>query len=588
MNLIHFSVNSLLATAWIAAAAAPDDRAPPPPPPTASAAPTAPAAPAGALRAPPPTPGVLLRILALNDFHGHLEPTRLNVDAMNGPHLAGGAAALAQALTDGRAPVEHHVFVAAGDLIGASPLISSVADDEPTVELLGDLGLRWSSLGNHELDDGWAELLRLQNGCPDGACEFAGASFQWLAANVVRVDGEPFLPGSAVETFGGVRVGFVGAVTIDTPSITVAGATDGLLFLDEVEAVNAEVDRLLADGVRAIVLLIHEGGRRTHDRINACDGLTGRIAAINAGLHPEVDAVISGHTHALYECELGGRPVTSALSYGQMLTHLDLQLDPTTGDVVGHQVMSRVVSADNADPAIAARVEVYAAAVAAVANEPLGSTSTLDRIPDAGGTSSLGRVVAEAILAGAPGAQVAVHNAGGVRADLSGPITYSDAHRVLPFGNTIVTVELDGAELQALLEEQWTRTKGDSALQIAGATYAWDPTAPPGSRVRPGSVRIGGEPLDPAATYRVATNSYLADGGDGYRGFAAGRNRLDGAPLLDAFADYIRANTPLNPPPERVRRETPPPPEPAEPEAPASPPKPAGPQPAPSPEPASD
>jgi len=216
-------------------------------------------------------------------------------------------------------------------------------------------------------------------------------------------------------------------------------------------------------------------------------------------------------------------------------------------------VTTRIIGARQADAAVAARVDAYAAEVAAIAEQELGSCEDLRRVPDPAGTSPLGRVIADAMLAGAPGADLALHNAGGIRADLAGPITYADAHRVLPFGNTIVSVELTGRQVLALLEEQWTRAKGDAALQLAGGSYAWDPEAPPGQRVLADSVRVGGEPLGVGRIYRVATNSYLADGGDGYRVFPQGRNRIDGASLLDAFAAYARAHSPLvAPPPTRV------------------------------------
>ena len=506
-----------------------------------------------ACAAPPPAGHVTLRLVAFNDFHGHIEPP---------PGGLGGAAHLAGAIAALRREAPHSAVVAAGDLVSASPFASSIFRDEPAVNALSAAGLELSAVGNHEFDRGRDELLRLQRGgcagprsCYEGA--FPGARFRWLAANVFDIaTGRPFLPAYEVRDYGGVRVAFVGAVLRGTPVIVSAGGVRGLEFRDEAESVNALVPELRARGIEAIVLLIHEGGRLNGPLGDPdCPSFAGPIVDIVRRLDRAVDVVVSGHTHDVYVCRVAGRLVTSAGSYGRMVTAIDLVLDRRTGDVARAQAQTHLVEPQRftADAAVEAVVRGAVAKAMAVSERVVGRIEgEFTRAATAAGESNLGDLVADAQLAAMrriAGAQVALMNPGGLRAELAGraaggAVTFGDIYAVQPFENTLVAMTLTGEQLLRLLERQW-RAPPDRTriLQAAGLAYAWDGSRPLGSRVVPGSVRVAGEALDPAKRYRIAVNSFLAGGGDGFTVLAEGVERQEGPQDLTALEEHLSAET---------------------------------------------
>ena len=529
-----------------------------------------------------------VQLLALNDFHGALEPpTGSGGRIQTGPDPDGDGTATAPTVDAGGAEYldtqlaalaeqqqqENTITVAAGDLIGASPLLSAAFHDEPTIEALGLAGLDYASVGNHEFDEGSAELLRIQDGgchpvdgCADGT-PYEGADFQYLSANAfVTETGEPLLPPYAVHRVQGERIGFIGMTLEGTGDIVSQQGVAGLEFADEVETANRYATELQAQGVEAIVVLLHQGGSQSGPDawdVDGCAELTGPIVDIATGMSDAIDVVVSGHTHQAYNCLLDGKVVTSAGSNGRLVTDIDLQLDRRTGDVVretataDNVVVERTVAADAEQTALIAR---YREVLGPIAAEVVGSVAVeLTRVqedPLDGAESTLGNVIADAQFAATDdeqGAVAAFMNPGGVRADLgAGEVTYEEAFTVQPFANNLVTLDLTGAQLNCLLEQQYQVGR---VLYVSDSVrYQVDPAGTPaaagadpctGTRVPDGSVQIGGAPVTADATYRVTVNNFLAGGGDGFSVLTGGTNPVTGAIDLDAFTAYLGANSPV-------------------------------------------
>jgi 5'-nucleotidase len=514
----------------------------------------------------------MVKLIAFNDFHGHLQSpgstTRLPVEGGAELQLpTGGVAWLAGQIAALKKQNPRSAVVAAGDLIGASPLISSLLDHEPTMAALTAAGLEFSAVGNHEFDRGVAELLRLQ--------KLAG--FQYLAANVrYQSTGKLLFPAwgsKRLKLPGGrsIRIAFVGAVLRDTPSIVTGNAVAGLEFFDEADSVNAVVREIRAAGIEAIVMLVHEGGFTDQARFDdlTCPGFRGPIIGIVDRLDPAIDLIISAHTHRPYICRRNGRLVTSAGQEGRILTDIDLTVDAGSGDVVAAQARQVAVMNDtrpNPDPAafplaapdprLQRRVAGWAATIAPLANRAVGSIrGELNRRPNAAGETTLGDVITDAQLASTTaaasgGAQLAITNNGGLRADLNSPdgrVTHEHAFAVHPFGNHLVTITLTGSEIDALLEKQWQGA--GSLLQVsAGFHYRWSAAGAPGERVAPGDILLNGQPIAPDGLYRVTTSDFLADGGDGYAVLKQGRDRTVGPSDVEALETYLHLHSPVAPP----------------------------------------
>ncbi|GAA1312235.1 bifunctional metallophosphatase/5'-nucleotidase [Pseudonocardia xinjiangensis] len=515
---------------------------------------------------------VAVQLLALNDFHGNLEPPSGSSGTIAGAP-AGGVEYLATQLAQlaGQVQQENTITVAAGDLIGASPLLSAAFHDEPSIEALGLAGLDLASVGNHEFDEGADELLRIQNGgchadgCADPDQPYKGAEFQYLSANAFVTDaGEPLLAPYAVKEVAGVRIGFIGMTLEGTPDIVTQSGVAGLEFRDEIETGNRYAAELQKQGVEAIVVLLHEGGTQaTNAGINDCTGLQGPIVPIAEGFSPAIDVVVSGHTHQAYNCVIGGKVVTSASSFGRLVTDIDLQIDPATGNVLTATATNVVVGRDvPAEPAETELIARYRTLLGPIASRQVGETTaavTRAQEPLVGslaGESSLGNLIADAQLAATDqeqGAVAAFMNPGGVRADLdAGPVTYEEAFTVQPFNNYLTTVDLTGAQLDCLLEQQFVTER--TLQPSASVAYTVDPNgsvgtaADPCSGTRVGALSIGGTPVDPAATYRITVNSFLADGGDGFSVLTQGTNRVVGGLDIDGFAAYLTEVGPVAPP----------------------------------------
>ncbi|MEV0223398.1 bifunctional metallophosphatase/5'-nucleotidase [Streptomyces sp. NPDC050704] len=546
---------------------------------------------------PRPTRYQDVQLLSFNDLHGNLEPpsgsagrvTEVHEDGHTETVDAGGVEYLATHLRDARKGNKYSVTAAGGDMVGASPLISGLFHDEPTIEALNKLKLDVTSVGNHEFDEGAKELARLQKGgChPVAGCyvdgeTFEGANFPYLAANVLdEKTKKPILKPYWVWKKNGVKVGFIGVTLEDTPGVVSAEGVKGLKFKDEVETINKYAKELERQGVKSVVALIHEGGLPASAAYNydcdspgAGDGISGPIVDIAKNITPKVDALVTGHTHAAYACTIddpAGNPrtVTSAASFGRLYTDTTLTYDRWTGDIArtavgstNHVVTRTVPKAPDMTDLIAK----WNTLAAPIGNKAIGYIS--GDISNVGTESPIGDLIADAQLAYGkeldPETDLALMNPGGVRAPLTyaakgsegdGVVTYAEGFTVQPFANTVNLQDFTGTQLVQVLKEQvtGTNTAAPKVLQVsAGLTYTLDLTKTGADRVVTDSIRLNGAAIDPAATYRVATNSFLAGGGDGFTTLGQGTNDLVGGDDLAALEKYLLANstaaTPIAPP----------------------------------------
>ncbi|MFG3169140.1 bifunctional metallophosphatase/5'-nucleotidase [Streptomyces sp. NPDC048200] len=529
-----------------------------------------------------------VQLLSFNDLHGNLEPptgssgrvTELQPDGTTKTIDAGGVEYLATHLRDARKGNKYSITAAAGDMVGASPLISGLFHDEPTIDALNKLDLDVTSVGNHEFDEGAKELARLQkggchptDGCYDKKAKFKGADFPYLAANVTdEKTKKPILKPYWVWKKNGVKVGFIGVTLEGTPNIVSAEGVKGLKFGDEVETINKYAKELQRQGVKSIVALIHEGGAPASQSYNydcdspgAGDGISGPIVDIAKNVTPAVDALVTGHTHQAYACTIpdpAGNPrmVTSASSFGRLYTDTTLTYDRRTGDIARTAVKSanHVVTRDVAKAAdLTSLITKWNALSAPIASRPIGYIA--GDIGNAGTESPLGDLIADAQLAYGKSvdaeADLAVMNPGGIRAGLTytasgsegdGVVTFGEAYTVQPFANTVNLVDLTGAQVVTALQQQVSGANEASPkiLQISkGLTYTLDLTKTGAARVVADSVELNGTAIDPAATYRVAMNSFLAGGGDGFAELGKGTNVRVGNDDLAALETYLTAGS---------------------------------------------
>ncbi len=521
-----------------------------------------------------PTQPIALRILAINDFHGHLQPppggllvipdSTSKASPKRVP--AGGAEHMATLVKQLRSSSKHSVFVAAGDLVGASPFLSAMFNDEPTIESLSLMGLDMAAVGNHEFDAGKDELLRLQHGgChPSAGCQgpqrFTGASFQYLAASTFEAGASrSILPPFQIRLYDGIPVAFIGLTFKGTPNSVSPKGIEGLEFRDEIETVNTLVPQLRSVGIEAIVVLIHQGGETTGGR-NECPAITGPIFDLVKGFDRAVDIVISGHTHRAYTCEIDGRLVTSGDKYGAMVTAIDVELSHVSGDVIAAKANNVIVEPAKyaKDPAQTALIASYNDVAAPIAARKVGAiTATLSPQPNQAGESLLGKIVADAHLAATRGAGrgdavMAFTNPGGVRSPITGTtgtaVTYGEIFAAQPFRNQLVTLTLTGDQILTALEQQWLAPDRPHVLQVSsGFSYTWDAGGQPGSRVLRDSVKLNNEPINPAKDYRVTVNSFLAAGGDSFSIFTKGGMPIVSGYDTDALAAYFKVNSPIAP-----------------------------------------
>jgi 5'-nucleotidase len=544
-----------------------------------------------------------VHLLAFNDLHGTLEPAGNNIYGQ----FAGGAAYLAKAVKDRQALYgDQQVTVFAGDNIGASPLANGLFFEEPITIASNLMNVDFASVGNHEFDKGSTELLRVQNGgcnpagctaapyaLPDGSTTnvFPGADFQYLSANVVvDATGKTLLPAFATKRFRGdtgphFEVGFIGEVLEATPTIVTPTGVAGLTFQDEADAANRAVAQLQRRGVNTSVLVIHEGGFQTTAALNGCAGnLAGSaIADIASRLDPSIKVIVSAHTHAEYRCTItaGGvtRLITSASSFGRILTDITLTVDSKSGELVQAEATNTVVAnalntpgpgvtripdPSREDPQVAAIVAQYVTASAPLANQVIGRIQgDLTRTGTLQGESALGDVIADAQLAATQpanlgGARFAFMNPGGIRGDMRttdissggeavGEVTYGEAFTVQPFGNSLVTKTMTGDMLRRLLEQQFPGCGGQTTKRIlqVSATFSYEQD-PAGTTCesRIGRMFVDGVEIAPADSFRVTMNNFLAGGGDGFTVFNEGTSALGGAQDIDALVAAFGAAEP--------------------------------------------
>jgi 5'-nucleotidase len=514
-------------------------------------------------------PGVVeVQLVTLNDFHGNLEPSKYVWDSVRNPEprsvMAGGIDTLGAALQAWRKRDPELLLVGAGDLIGASPAISSMWADEPTMAAMDLLGLRASTVGNHEFDAGRVELLRQQKGgCKspraDKACKFdpdyAGAKFSYLAANVIdMVTRKPILPAYKIETAHGVKVAFIGTVLRETAETSLASGIAGLQFIDEADAINRQLPELRKQGVGVFVVLLHQGGT-TVEKFDQqdCSQLTGPIVDVVKRLDPAIRVVVSGHSHKGYLCRVDGRLVTQSDSAGHVMARIKLRVDTGTNTLRDVSATQEVMVPGTwpADPALDAYLTKARERSAAQLARPVATLAvpSVARGLDDNGESPLGDLVADSVLAaGRPfGVQIAFMNDGGIRSDLETGadkrVTIGQAQVVLPFGNKLVAMNLKGWQIYELLEQQWIggRDSWRGLLQVSdGFTYQWDSKRGEGSKVVADSVMLNGVPLQRESAYRVMVNNFLAEGGDAFPMFANGANRAESGILaVDALTAYL-------------------------------------------------
>ena len=530
-------------------------------------------------RAQPPAPGTAtIQLLSINDFHGNVEPPASgNAQYARG---TGGAEYLATHIARAEAENPNSILVAAGDLIGASPMMSSLFHDEPAVLALNHMGMALTSVGNHEFDKGTTELLRIQHGgCHPvdgcrGAASFPGASYEYLAANVIRKTesgSDTLFPPTAIRTVGGVKIGFIGEVLKDTPTLVQPSGIRDLTFLDEASTANKYVAELQNQGVRAIVLLIHEGGvqgtQETGDP-NGCENFHGGIVPILDRLSPDIKMIVAGHSHSAYVCHIGGRTLINSGSYGRGLSRTMLTIDRATDEIVSVSARNEAVTHDvPADAAVTRVIDTYHPLVVPIANRVVGHLAQdLTKDDNDAGESALGDVIADAQLEaarapGAAGADIAFMNPGGIRVNLTvdhpgqaggrGEVTYGGLYTVQPFSNVLYAGTISGSGLKNLLEQQFHGT-GRTILQVSsGFTYSYRKDAPQGQHVVEGSMKLNGMRVLPDATVRIVASDFLFYGGDGFavlQDEAKMEAHVSGD--LDALVAYFQKHSPVGPGPQ--------------------------------------
>ncbi len=542
-----------------------------------------------------------ISILAFNDLHGHLEPPQISVKEQLGNDLtdvpAGGIAYLAAAIQHYKQQNPLHAVVSAGDMIGASPLTSALFLDEPTIEAVNEMGIDFNAVGNHEFDKGSKELQRMQR----GGCEkhtrfepcqvnrqFAGANFQFLAANVKQDNDQTLFPSYGIKSFKQglhvVKVGFVGMTLKGTPNMVMPDGIKGLKFEDEAATANAWVPTLKAQGVSALVLVIHEGGliKGSHND-PSCPGLSGDIVPILNKLDPAFDVVVSGHTHRAYACEFQrmnpNKPflLTSAGQYGTLLTHIELDIDPINHTVIKKSALNHVVQSETfvntagmkipvssllpsygKDKSVEKIVNNYRLASQVQVQKVISHLpASMDRKTSPSGESELGNLIADAQwfstaspLRGA--SDFALMNAGGVRADLiippgGGTVNFGQLFKIQPFGNTLVVKSMSGQQIKDLLEFQYANLERIKVLfPSSNLSYEVNLNQVQGQRIS--NIQIRQQALQAQREYRVTMNSYLASGGDGFGQFNSVRTVTGGELDVDALAEYLRVNPGINAP----------------------------------------
>ena len=528
---------------------------------------------------------VEVKLIAFNDFHGNLRTPNSRVPVADPSQstglrfqAAGGVEQFAALVRDLKQKNPMNAVVSAGDLVGATPLLSALFKDEPTIEAMNLIGIDFHAVGNHEFDNGVAQLKRLRaggcetnvkTGLPDcqGRAPYAGAKFPFLTANVRVEDGtETLFPAYGVKEFDGVKVAFIGMTLRGTPQLVRPSSTVGLRFMDEVETVNQLLPQIKAQGINAIVVVMHQGGQQTGG-INDCKDFSGAAKDIVERMSNDVSIVVTAHTHRYYICEIGGKLVTSAGSYGMLMTEIDLTLDRVSGRISQRSARNLVVKPDGAKAAdLTELVQRYAALSEPLEKRVVGRLRTeLSMVKAGTSESNLANMVVDAQLYATTspdrgGAVIAFNNNDSLRdsliPDADGGISYGAVFRAQPFQNDLIVMTLTGAQVKALLEQQWEGGEGPGRRMLGVSTgfrYTWDATKPVGQRVVVGSMALNGIPIRGDLQYRISVNSYLATGGSGMTVFRDGKDRQVSVSDIDAVVEYLGVKSPYQPPPLGTR-----------------------------------
>ncbi|GAX89547.1 bifunctional metallophosphatase/5'-nucleotidase [Effusibacillus lacus] len=482
---------------------------------------------------------IQVQILGINDFHG-----QLNVTRKVGGKDVGRADYLATYLKEREATNKNTLLVHAGDVVGASAPVSSLLQDEPTIEILNELGFDLGVPGNHEFDEGVDEMMRLiYGGYHPKTGKFKGAKFPYVLANVVdKSTNEPILPPFHVQVVNGVKIGFIGVVLSDTPSIVIPSGVKDVQFTDEAEAINKYAKLLKNKGVKSIIVLAHNPGTSRQDGSNP----TGEAVEIANAIDDEVDVIFAGHSHQFMNAVVDGKLIVQSYAYGTAFSDVDLEIDKKTGDIVSKktEIVTTFHEGKTPDPAIKAMIEKYEAQVAPIVNEVVGTAA--DDLPYDDRYEkevAIGNLIADAQRATMK-TDFSFMNPGGIRTSIDkGEVTWGELYTVQPFNNDLVKMTLTGEQIRKLLEQQWyTKTDGSiglRTLQISGLKYTRDKAA----RKILDITLPDGTPIDPKATYTVTVNSFLADGGDNFTVLKEGQNREVGPTDIDALVNYIKQLT---------------------------------------------
>ncbi|WP_316571467.1 5'-nucleotidase C-terminal domain-containing protein [Neobacillus sp. YIM B06451] len=481
---------------------------------------------------------VKVQILSVNDLHGKIN---VSEQQKNDPNTYGNAAYLAAYLRDREQTNENTLIVHSGDMVGGSPPVSALYQDEPTVEIMESIGFDVGTVGNHEFDEGVDELLRLTYGGdhPNGTANYDGTDFPMVAANVVYKDsGELVLPPYYIKNVKGQKIGFIGVTTTETPNMVVAKGITNIEFTDEAEAINKYVPELSKRGVEAIVVLAHVPGSQ------AGESATGDIAELATEINDKVDVIVAAHNHQKVDAVVDNKLIVQAGEYGKAFADIDLEIDAVTGDVVKKEaeIVDVIQQGVTPDPEVAAILEKYSTAIAPKLNEVIGQAASFMEggyiTKNYFGDNALGNLIADGMNA-ATGSDFAMMNGGGIRANLNaGEITWEELYNIQPFGNTLVTVEVEGSEMDEIVNAQISSYGPDAS--IGGFLYKWDSATGKVTEI----TLSDGTPIDQNATYTLTVNNYMYDHySDKYKLRAYGENPVQGPEDLQATVDFVKSFT---------------------------------------------
>ncbi|SEB70520.1 5'-nucleotidase C-terminal domain-containing protein [Paenibacillus sp. GP183] len=491
-----------------------------------------------------PASTVKVQLLGINDFHGQLD-TVSDVKDANGKVVdqRGGASYLVAYLNERKKTNPNTLLIHAGDAVGASAPLSALSQDEPTMDLMNKLGFSVGTLGNHEFDHGVAEAKRLVYGGinPITGKNYAGVStdFKYVIANVVdEKTNEPIFPAYTIKQVGGVKIGFTGVVTMETPNIVNPSGIQGYKFIDQAEAVNKAVAEMKKQGVNTIVLLAHDPGFGTNET-----DANGEVIDLAKKLGDGVDVIFAGHNHGQLSVNVNGKLIVEAYSYGTAFSDVDLEIDPATDKVVSKKGV--IVSTNHNGVTPDAETEKMLKDLVTATPKLTESIGTLDkeitRTTSAAGESAFGNLIADGMRE-IMKTDFAFMNSGGIRNDLpTGKITYGDMFKVQPFGNVLIKMTLTGSQLREVLNQQWKGQdpKRPRIGQVSGLTYIYDDSKPAGEKV--GEIKkLDGTLIKDTASYTITVNDFMANGGDKYELLKQGTNRVAGPVDLDATIQYVK------------------------------------------------